>query len=102
MIRPEALGFLSPFVVAPTRFAVAVVVDGSCSAVGEAMSATLAHTTKLLKAVTSLRFANRQTFVIEPSPTWLAKSKLTPNDRKQQAARAWSCRLACGVLAESE
>ncbi len=50
------------------------------------MNNTLAHTTKLLKTVTSLRFANRRTFAIEATSTWLAKSKLTPNDRKQLLA----------------
>ncbi len=50
------------------------------------MSNALAHTTKLLKTVTSLRFANRRTFAIEEAATWLAKSKLTPTDRKQLLA----------------
>lgn len=50
------------------------------------MNGALAATTKLLKAVTSLRFANRRTFTIEPDAGWLAKSKLTPTDRKQLIA----------------
>ena len=47
------------------------------------MNNALAHTTRLLKTVTSLRFANRRTFAIEAAATWLARSKLTPTDRKQ-------------------
>ena len=48
------------------------------------MKPELAATTKLLKSVTSLRFANRRALEIAaPDVTWLAKSKLTPNDRKQ-------------------
>jgi len=50
------------------------------------MNGALAATTKLLKAVTSLRFANRRTFAIEPDAGWLAKSKLTPTDKKQLIA----------------
>jgi hypothetical protein len=53
------------------------------------MIGALAATTKLLAVggpVRSLRFANRRTFTIEPDVTWLAKSKLTPNDRKQLVA----------------
>lgn len=50
------------------------------------MNGALAATAKLLKAVTSLRFANLRTFTIEPDVSWLAKSKLTPNDRKQLVA----------------
>ena len=50
------------------------------------MKSELAATTKLLKTVTSLRFANRRTFAIEPDVSWLAKSKLTPTDRKQLVA----------------
>jgi hypothetical protein len=50
------------------------------------MNPALAATTKMLKTVTSLRFANRRTFAISPDVTWLAKSKLTPTDRKQLIA----------------
>lgn len=50
------------------------------------MNGALVATAKLLKAVTSLRFANRRTFAIEPDASWLAKSKLTPTDRKQLIA----------------
>jgi hypothetical protein len=50
------------------------------------MKSELAATTKLLKTVTSLRFANRRTFAIQPDVSWLAKSKLTPTDRKQLVA----------------
>jgi len=50
------------------------------------MKSELAATTKLLKTVTSLRFANRRTFEIEPDVSWLAKSKLTPTDRRQLVA----------------
>jgi hypothetical protein len=53
------------------------------------MIGALAATTKLLAPggpVTSLRFANRRTFTIEPDVSWLKKSKLTPNDRKQLIA----------------
>ena len=53
------------------------------------MIGALAATTKLLAPggpVKSLRFGNRRTFTIEPDVGWLAKSKLTPNDRKQLIA----------------
>ncbi|MDB5213715.1 MAG: hypothetical protein JWO86_1642 [Myxococcaceae bacterium] len=50
------------------------------------MKSELAGTTKLLKSVTSLRFANRRTFAIEPEVDWLAKSKLTPTARRQLVA----------------
>lgn len=50
------------------------------------MNVALAATAKLLKAVTSLRFANRRTFAIEADASWLAKSKLTPTDKKQLVA----------------
>jgi hypothetical protein len=50
------------------------------------MNPALAATTKMLKTVTSLRFANRRTFTIAPDVTWLAKSRLTPTDRKQLVA----------------
>ncbi len=50
------------------------------------MKSELAATTKLLRAVTSLRFANRRTFTIERDVSWLAKSKLTPTDKKQFVA----------------
>jgi hypothetical protein len=52
------------------------------------MKSELAATTKLLKAVSSLRFANRRTFAIEPDVEvdWLAKSKLPPTARRQHAA----------------
>ncbi len=50
------------------------------------MIPALAATTKMLKTVTSLRFVNRRTFVIAPDITWLAKSKLTPTDRRQLIA----------------
>ena len=50
------------------------------------MNPALAHTTKLLKTVASLRFANRRTFAIEADALWLARSKLTPTDRKQLVA----------------
>lgn len=53
------------------------------------MIGALAATTKLLAPggpITSLRLANRRTFTIEPDASWLAKSKLTPNDRKQLVA----------------
>lgn len=47
------------------------------------MATDLVHTTKVLKTVTSLRFANRRLFTIVPTAAWLAQSKLTPTDRKQ-------------------
>jgi hypothetical protein len=52
------------------------------------MKSELAATTKLLKAVSSLRFANRRTFAIEAEVDvdWLAKSKLPPTARRQLAA----------------
>ncbi len=50
------------------------------------MNPALAATSKMLKTVTALRFANRRTFSIAPDPTWLAKSKLTPTDRRQLIA----------------
>ena len=50
------------------------------------MTPALAATTKMLKTVASLRFANRRTVAIVPEVTWLAKSKLTPTDRKQLIA----------------
>jgi hypothetical protein len=50
------------------------------------MNPALAATSKMLKTVTALRFANRRTFSIAPEPTWLAKSKLTPTDRRQLIA----------------
>ena len=50
------------------------------------MNPALAATSKMLKTVTALRFANRRTFAIAPEPTWLAKSKLTPTDRRQLIA----------------
>lgn len=52
------------------------------------MKSELASTTKLLKAVSSLRFANRRTFAIEAEveADWLAKSKLTPTARRQLVA----------------
>jgi hypothetical protein len=50
------------------------------------MNPALAATSKMLKTVTALRFANRRTFSIAPDPTWLAKSKLTPTDRRQLMA----------------
>ena len=52
------------------------------------MNGALAATTKLLKSVTSLRFANRRSFAIDRALalSWLAKSKLTPTDRRQLVA----------------
>lgn len=52
------------------------------------MKSELAATTKLLKAVTSLRFANRRTFAIEAEVEvdWLARSKLPPTARRQLVA----------------
>lgn len=50
------------------------------------MIPALAATTKMLKAVTSLRFDNRRTLAIAPDATWLAKSKLTPTERRQLVA----------------
>jgi hypothetical protein len=50
------------------------------------MNPALAATSKMLKTVTALRFANRRTFSIAPDPTWLAKSKLIPTDRRQLMA----------------
>ena len=52
------------------------------------MKSELAATTKLLKAVTSLRFANRRTFAIEAEVEvdWLAQSKLPPTARRQLVA----------------
>jgi hypothetical protein len=55
------------------------------------MKSELAATTKLLKAVASLRFANRRTFTIEHDVSWLAKSKLTPTDKKQLVAIVALC-----------
>jgi hypothetical protein len=50
------------------------------------MNPALAGTAKMLKTVTSLRFANRRTFMVAPEATWLARSRLTPTDRKQLIA----------------
>lgn len=50
------------------------------------MNPALAATSKMLKTVTPLRFANRRTFSIAADTTWLAKSKLTPTDRRQLMA----------------
>lgn len=50
------------------------------------MIPALASTVKVLKTVKSLRFANRRVFEISPEPTWLAKSKLTPTDKRQLVA----------------
>jgi hypothetical protein len=52
------------------------------------MKSELAATTKLLKAVSSLRFANRRTFAIEAEVDvdWLARSKLPPPARRQLVA----------------
>lgn len=49
------------------------------------MNLALASTVKLLKTVTSVRFANRRTLTIGADASWLAKSKLTPTDRRQLA-----------------
>jgi hypothetical protein len=50
------------------------------------MNPALASTVKALKTVQSLRFASRRTLTIAPEATWLAKSTLTPADKKQLVA----------------
>lgn len=51
------------------------------------MNPALAATAKMLKTVTALRLGSRKTFAFASADaTWLAKSKLTPTDRKQLVA----------------
>jgi predicted membrane-bound mannosyltransferase len=50
------------------------------------MNPALATVAKILKSVQRLRFANRRTFEIGVDAAWLARSKLTPTERRQLVA----------------
>lgn len=50
------------------------------------MNPALAATVKVLKTVTGLRFATWRQLVMEPHADWMAKSKLTPTDKRQLIA----------------
>jgi predicted membrane-bound mannosyltransferase len=50
------------------------------------MNPALATVAKILKSVQKLRFANRRTFDIQADAAWLARSKLTPTEKRQLVA----------------